>query len=731
MLDPRAPVSNQFFALTLWLLGGLIVLGAEPTDVASVGIKGHYRVGRWTGIRYVGSERVQTIETRDGDGVQVQFQQARNINESKWGYAIPGSEAAPLLLKGENGTVLSSRFPAEGSPSRGPSMIPLRMPWIVVLGDPLGVDQIGANKLLNRDASIAVSIPDRATDLPDSVLGYEGVDMMMINAKSVDLLQSLDSQRRAAIQAWIEHGGHLFLTLGESSEDMFQAAPWLQSMLSLDKIVTTKMDPSSVETYTSTQTPLNPFIGIQLPKDRGRVMLMGRTTRRVSIPIAVDYNTGLGRITVMAADLENEMFAAWPERLDLLTQLTGGILIPQQQDASATNRSTAYNDLAGQLRATLDQFEIKRQFGFSIVSLILMALIAAVGPLDYLLVNRFLGRPLLGWLSFPLMAVGLSVVLAYQSRPHAEASPPTVSHANNKDLRCNRFEVVDIDASARVGRGFKVSYLYSHEATLVDFHVTESESLKGISESMQQRLLAPFGHPGESFGGIQIAIEDGRLPSYAVPLQRHSDNADDASSLDSSILKAPIASRSSKGIATQLQFTPKLVDDVVMQRRSGSELLQGELVNPLPFDVLDGMLVYRNWAYLLPTRFPAGGRISRVDSLRQKNFRWQLSRQQALESSTATEAWDPTAIDSIQRVAEMLMFHRAVGGSRYTGLNDEPLSFMDLSHVLSEDRCLLVGKVADEFTTLKTTIGEIEEEPAGDSLTMIRVVLPVISKQDR
>ncbi len=63
-------------------------------------------------------------------------------------------------------------------------MIPLKTPWIVAFGDPLGVDQIGANPLLNRDPMIAVSMPSDAGGFPDSVLGYDGVDMMLIGGSS-------------------------------------------------------------------------------------------------------------------------------------------------------------------------------------------------------------------------------------------------------------------------------------------------------------------------------------------------------------------------------------------------------------------------------------------------------------------------------------------------------------------------------------------------------------------
>ncbi|MGI9469965.1 MAG: hypothetical protein ACR2NZ_00435, partial [Rubripirellula sp.] len=208
MSDSRPHALRCLATLMLWMSGGLI-LAADPTSI--VGIEGHYRVGCWTGVRYTGSDSVQTIETRDGDGVQVQYQQSRDIGETNWGYVIPGSEAAPLILSGQSGTIETSRFPAEASPSRGPAMIPLQMPWIVVLGDPLSVEQVGANKLLNRDALIAVSIPKSASGLPDAVLGYEGVDMMMINASGADLLKSLDRKRREAIEQWIKGGGHLFL----------------------------------------------------------------------------------------------------------------------------------------------------------------------------------------------------------------------------------------------------------------------------------------------------------------------------------------------------------------------------------------------------------------------------------------------------------------------------------------------------------------------------------------
>lgn len=702
--------------------------GSEAEVV--VGIAGHYRPGRWTGLRVVKGENVEerasVIETRDGDGVRVAYGQVAPLSIGTWGYAIPGSEATPLIIRGESETLLSTRFPTLGSPSRGESMIPRKMPWIVAFVDALGVDKIGANKLLNRDALMAVSTPKSAAGFPDRVFGYDGVDLMILGASSREKLAALNEDQQSAISQWITGGGRVFLTLGESGPELLQAAPWLLELLpiSADDLTIVKLNPSAIETYTSSQTPLRTFGGVRLPRGIGTTLITGRTTRRISVPVAAEYNVGLGSIIVVAADLENELFAAWPQRLDLITRLTGTILIPEQDEASVQSRATAYDDLVGQTRATLDQFSIKRSFGFSFLSLILMALIAAIGPLDYLLINRVFGRPLLGWLSVPLIAIGLSLILVQQSRPVAAESENAGDHDSGQ--RLNRIEFVDIDTTAGLGRGCSLSALYSHPANLLDVNVMTTPSLDSICEKMDWVLTTPFGYPGESFGGIQIAIEDARLPPYLVsPLQV---DGEIRGSLDG----LPLAPRSSKSMITRYRFRPQL-KSVRVSRRAGVQLLQGELINPLPVDLLNGMLIYQNSVYLLPTRFPVGDRIDSVEDLRPKDFRWHLSRQKALEeNATETEQWDPAMTDSPQRVAEMLMFHAAVGGERYTTLTHDALAFLDLTHVLTDDRCMLVGKVAKPMTRLTTSNGtDNDHEPDGQALTIVRLVLPVEAAASR
>ncbi len=729
---------GRWFCLVAFSVLCLLASQARAQDGASgnlqFGINGHYRLGCWTAIRTNAREKPMSadhpliVQTLDGDGMRVEHEQRPLSNPADFMYAVPGSEAAPVQVRGGDETLLSGRFPEQlASPSRGPSVVPLGMPWIVSLGDPLAVDTVGANELLNRDASVVVSQPEPA-GFPDSRWGYDGVDLLMITSSGQEVLKDLNEQQSTAIKQWVLEGGRLFVTLGGSAAEFVDVAPWLFDLLPLDKdsVTIRTMDPSAIETYTSTQQPLDNFDGVLLPRRVGRILITGRTARRVSTPLAAEYITGLGRVTVIAADLDGPVFATWPDRLALVTRLTGSILVLDDDATVATSRATAFNDLAGQMRATLDQFPLKRSFDFSIVALILMALIAAIGPLDYLLINRVLGRPLLGWLSFPIATIALSALLISQARPVIADKSGVAETDSQKLIRCNRFEVVDIDAESKVGRGFAWSYLYSHEANRLDASFAPAGPLAGVASDVQSILTSGFGYPGRAFGGIQLAGEDARFPSYRVTVK------EDQGAIRGGLTGLSLAPRSSKSIATRFSFTSRIPEGLVMKRRPGSELLWSGLINPFPFDLLDGMLIYRNAVYLLPTRFPSGGEIDAVDTLRQKNFRWQLSRQTALEKSkTESEAWVASRFDRPNRVAEMLLFHEAVGGSRYTFLRDDPLSWLDLSHLLSEDRCMLVGKLPESCLDMALTPRGTTKAVSADGqrTTVIRLMIPVQSQR--
>jgi len=737
-----------------WLASGLMntpALAQAPARDISIGIAGNFRVGHWTAIRTkqtdqtLSSANILSIQTEDGDGVSVEYVQAE-YPKTPWAYAIPGSQEAPLIVEtGDDPPAHSrivTRFPSQVGSSDLDSTqeIPLSMPWIVSIGEAMGVDEIGANALLRRSASVAVSKITSADQLPDRAIGYDGVDLVMIGGSGVESLGGMNKNQQDALRQWIVGGGRVFLMLGESLPQVQSAAPWLVDLIptpdgrASETLMNVQMDPSAIETFTSTQTLLKPYAGATLPKGVGETIVIGRTNRRVSMPVAAEYVVGFGKLTVLAADLDREPFVDWPQRLEFIMQLTRDLVEPDDSALSSKSRGTAFDDLAGQMRATLDRFPNQRRFNFSVVSLIVLSLIALVGPFDYFLVNRFLGKPLLGWLTFPIIAVGMSVFLVLQARPISDVS-------EDNRIPLNRIEFVDIDSASQQGESLAWGVLYSHDARRLSLASVPGESLDKLSINVSSILTSPFGFPGRSFGSIQVTGENARLPTYQVKL-----NAAESSPLGpaergfaSDVIAMPLAPRSSKSIASRTSFEPNVSNELVMYRRGGSELLQGELVNPLGVDLLNGMLVYRNWAYLLPTRFPAGGRIESLESLRQKNFRWQLSRQKALESSTETQLWDATMVENPERVAEMMMFHDVVGADRYTTLRGEVLSSLDFSSLLTGERCLLIGKLAQPFTQLQSleqdaaadpmATADAETQLEGQNLTLLRLVIPVEYKK--
>lgn len=766
------PVVAILAALASLALGGSVA----PADQVQIGIGGHYRIGHWTAVRWVGSEgqadespSAYSVETVDGDGVRVVFDVGGLSSQQGGGftYCVPGREAAPLIVRDGSEVVAATRFPERGRPHVAASMLPPDIPWVMSIGDPLGIETVGANELLGRDPQVAVAVPESAAALPDAPLGYDGLDLIVISGSGRELARELRGSQSEAIADWVRGGGRLLVGLGEDGVELLRAVPWLAELLPLGVAIpdVVPLDPAAFETFLSSQTRLGPLSGIALPLGSGTIVT-GRTTRREPVSLAAEYPCGLGRLFVVAADLDRPPMNRWPDRQELILRITGQTLVPAETRAVGINRSTNYDDLAGQTRAALDRFDTRRGFAFSLVALVVLGLVAFIGPLDFWLVNRFWNRPRWGWITFPVVTIGLSAWLVYRSGPASETLPgnidrgPGVAGAGvagaGDGFEKNLLEIVDVDVSVGLARGFSWGQFYSHDARLSDFSVEPTAQLGDLAHSIDTLVTFPFGWPGREFGAIRLAGEETRMPAYRVTGSEGVTGAKGVAGSEgvavaaggsalpirfrSAIFGLPLAPRSSKSVATRYRFRPRVRDDVAVARRRGSELLEGRLANPLAVDLLDGMLIYRDWAYLLPTRFPANATIASVGDLRQKNFRWHLTRQRAIEQSIESQAWDAGAHDDLGRIAEMLMFHRAAGGARYTTLGHGPLGFLDLSPLLTEDRCVLVGRLAEPLTrfsfdapagsTTEATMAGHEPsggDPAGRGISLVRVLLPVES----
>ena len=165
------------------------------------------------------------------------------------------------------------------------------------------------------------------------------------------------------------------------------------------------------------------FTGIRLTTEVGIILIMGKTSRRVSIPISCGLqHKDLDASQQSLLISRTKSFAAWPERLDSvcpnsLARCAGPTERKGNDYGSWSQLSTIC--LGNNPRDTPSVIDKRGEVRWFLTCLLDQDGSGSLrsSTLDYLQINRFLGRQLLGWFSLALITVALSIVLAYQARP--------------------------------------------------------------------------------------------------------------------------------------------------------------------------------------------------------------------------------------------------------------------------------------------------------------------------
>jgi hypothetical protein len=654
------------------------------------------------------------VETLDGDGVRValpvEVPEDLPATEPLRVYLPAGPAGAPLVVRargagaGADKVLWRERLLLETAASE-------RI-WVVAIGDTLGIDRIGSNPLLGTASTLDVSRLTAAAQLPDHWIGYDGVDWLVLNGGSLPLLSAASPRQRAALRDWFFGGGRLLVSLGSRGPELLREVPWLVEVFgAVGPGEVVAADPTALETFVSATERVERYPATRLELNDTREVIIGISSTREPLPLLFERRAGLGEAIIFSGGLSEAPLATWPQREELITRLVPS-LTPERRGRGAAGPRTdlRYADVAGQLQSTMDRAPERGQVPFSAIVAILFCLIAFIGPLDYWLINRWLGRPLLGWLSFPLAIAALSAAMLIW---RGAASEP----------RARQLTVIDIDPQRGLGRGLSLIQLFSGEAARFDVRLRIAGVLGTVQRSA---ILGSWGFAGETFGGIEVAGEDVRLPAYRLPA---ASDAGEATWIPRSAAGLPLAPRSSKALAGRWQFDTELDANMPLRRRAGSDLLVGRVVNPLPVDLLDGYLVYRNLVYSLPTRVPPGAVALELDGVQPKNFRWRLNRRRVGENVTRGELWDPAATDDLARLVEVLLFYEAAGGDKYSGLRNRVLGGLDLTRLLDRERAILVGRLGTPETRLEYVRSEAggtagETAPAS-AATYVRIVIPL------
>jgi len=684
--------------------------GSALRLTASIGIGGHVRLQRWTPLRITVENLPATADVRlivrcpDLDGAIVE--QAAPLSESAdrpdgeplrvWRYVqLPQSySAVELELQQNDGQTLLRemiRINAE-------QLVPPAIPFVVWLGAPLSQERLQSTTLLSRRREPVQTSLATNNELPDDPRGWEAVDLILMTGGQASLVESITPPAQEALKSHILQGGRLLLAAGSSAPAFLSSAQWVGPLVpQLTGAAPQAVAAASVEAFVSAQEPLsdNP-LAAGLDAKGNRVLLPARNLDREAWPAAVEHLSGFGRTLVLGLDLDQPPIADWASRFAILEKLVPEVFaleeIPPVTEAG-------YNDLAGQLHESLDRFNAVGEVPFSWLALMLLGYAAVVGPLDYWLVNRPWRRPWLTWITFPMVVVLLSTTIwsmIVRTRPAIE--------------QINALTVVDFAPRQRVMRVRSWQQVLVPRAERLDLRVVPGPWLpQPLGGWVSWRGRGAESIQGARFVSAQAAYQlAGR---QTVPSDQPA------------IVGLPLAPGATRGLDVGCSgpWSTELESNLV--QIAGSDLLRGGFRNPLSSDLYDGVLIYRNWVYTLPKTVPAGGRVEDVSLLVQKNFRWRLSRRQLVGGGSESEPWDPLAANDLERLAEMLLFHDAAGGTKYSRLTHRWLSTLDLSFVLSHETAILMGRTLEPG--LQLVRADSGSMAADREVSLARVLLPV------
>ena len=709
---------------------------AEPEtaqlSAVRVGFNGHYKLGCWTPVE---------VDIAPGDTAQTA--QVQLIVADSDGVPTRVFSEPVALAPGQPATVhMFARFGQVEGDLVGRLMVDQQLLHQRVW-QPGGVDEDGfptahpatdqlfvtVGQDLAISAALRIKLPrvhfarlSTVEGLPSRWFGYESVDQLLLLTSDPAPYHGFTEQHRAAAMLdWVRLGGNVLLTAGRSTPELFapgsplaRLAPGefveMIDLRQLSEIESYAVASRQIaETAREALTPVAQFKNMAGPIDAS--VELGTEI----IPLITRAAHGLGSVTLVSFDLDRPPFNSWNERGLLFARLLG---LPttrpagEEQDDRYTLNTLGYNDLSGQLRAALFEFRDVSFVSFFVVGWLIFGYLLLIGPVDYFVVRRWLKRPELTWITFPLTVVAVSVA-AYFAAYSLKGTA----------LRLNQVELVDVDLATNTVRGTVWSSLFSPaseaynlslEAQLpaapTDSHPAASDP---AASERPQHLLAWLGLPGDALGGMNRQGASATLPidrpyDFSLPLD--------------AISNVPIQIWSTKSLIGRWQTTAAIPLEAELQEDLDG-LLLGPIVNQLDVTLEEGRVFHDRWAYQLPKLAP-GAAVRLGVNVQPVTTKTMLTQQRIIASKEVSTTFDAQSKE-VPRILELMMFHELAGGDQYSrGLVNRHQNYVDLSRHAGLRRALFVARARHPGSKL-TRDGQTLEPDEGHHWVYYRFVIPV------
>jgi hypothetical protein len=456
--------------------------GAAPTAALHV-----CKFATWTPI-YLECEVLEpvsgpaelVIETPDPDGLTTTLSLPIDFAATQPGSIVRSSDLPmfpyvrpaagreiTLTVRGADGTAISEPFRIRSLRPRDALTYVVLSLGNQLTGFELPVPATGATEQTQtgplRGGRVELAAITDPSHLPDQWFGYDSADLVILGTGSTDFLQRIfgegagakDLARREALLEWVRRGGRLVVTVGANA-DLVRKLPALQGILPAairesEPVRTVTVLPlywaarqSSIQAGNLAAASGFPVANLAVDQRRpARVVIPPPVHQSEGfVPLAVQSGFGLGKITLIAFDLDRPPFSEFGSRAEFWDWVLreGGANRASIGDESRPRSATAAptddeDELAVALRKHLDTFEQVPVISFGWVAFLIVLYILLIGPAEYYFLRRVLRRPELTWLTFPIIVatVGLGVYL-------------TADSLKGRDIRLNKVDVVEVVA---------------------------------------------------------------------------------------------------------------------------------------------------------------------------------------------------------------------------------------------------------------------------------------------
>jgi len=445
-----------------------------------------------------------------------------------------------------------------------------------------------------RDAEpYAGMVPVEKPDiLPVDPSGFLGVDMAIVSLSDSFMsawMAPAHSKRREALGGWLADGGRLVVGLEQGSQANLAAfgkslqlgVKWPAEAAKAQE--SRRVPVSSLPRWVAGNLPplaARPVTTLEATPGSGEILAREPSPGRGPRPMLVQGGAGRGWVLVSAVALEPSEETARQEK-EIWRGFWGKVLADGGLPAARSSGSAFLDNLADTGVAVVP-------FGW--VVLIILALGALYGPVDYLLADRLARRPAATWLSFPILAIASTAAILAATR------------LTRGDKPVERwFSLVDIDTRVECPRAWGEVILARVDPRGSRHDVALSPSAEWFD--VAEWRAAPVG---------PVTVEDRPRPVPPLATRAVSEQAPDLSAV-TGLLCPPGGEQVLAG-----RFAAKLVKSPLVSSLRPSRTaphLHGTIANHLPIDLTDVVLLHAGRMQALGDLPGRGGRVL-VETLR-------------------------------------------------------------------------------------------------------------------